>query len=149
MVPHRGPCRLDQDGRLIITGRKKDIIIRGGENISANEVEDVVERHQAVLAAVAIGVPDPRYGERVCCVVAYGRAPTSAWTTSERISRARDGPYKRRPNSFSSGRVSFPLPPPEKSRRTTSESMSWPAVPHRAVSPQRSVLLNGMREERI
>lgn len=61
--------RFNDSGRLIVTGRKKDIIIRGGENISAREVEEVVTRHPAIDAAVAISVPDSRYGERVCCVV--------------------------------------------------------------------------------
>ncbi len=61
---------LDQDGYLFVTDRKKDIIIRGGENISAREVEDVLYRHPGVLEAAVIGVPDPEYGEQVvACVV--------------------------------------------------------------------------------
>jgi acyl-CoA synthetase (AMP-forming)/AMP-acid ligase II len=61
--------RLDADGYLTITDRKKDIIIRGGENISSKEVEDVLTEHPAVLDAAAIGLPDERLGERVCAVV--------------------------------------------------------------------------------
>ena len=61
--------RLDDDGYLTITDRKKDIIIRGGENISSKEVEDVLAEHPAVLESAAIGVPDERLGERVCAVV--------------------------------------------------------------------------------
>jgi acyl-CoA synthetase (AMP-forming)/AMP-acid ligase II len=60
--------RLDDD-RLVITDRKKDIIIRGGQNISASEVEGVLARHEAVAEAVALAMPDDRYGERVCAVV--------------------------------------------------------------------------------
>jgi cyclohexanecarboxylate-CoA ligase len=61
--------RLDADGFLTITDRKKDIIVRGGENISSKEVEDVLATHPAVAEAAAIGMPDERYGERVCAVV--------------------------------------------------------------------------------
>jgi len=50
-------------------GRIKDIIIRGGENISAAEVEHTLEAHPAVKQAVAVGYPDDRLGERVCAFV--------------------------------------------------------------------------------
>jgi acyl-CoA synthetase (AMP-forming)/AMP-acid ligase II len=61
--------RLDPRGFLTITDRKKDIIIRGGENISSVEVEEILERHPAVRAAAAVALPDPRYGEKVCAFV--------------------------------------------------------------------------------
>lgn len=61
--------RLDADGYLTITDRKKDIIVRGGENISSKEVEDVLTAHPAVAEAAAIGSPDEKYGERVCAFV--------------------------------------------------------------------------------
>jgi len=57
------------NGLLIITDRKKDIIIRGGENISSKEVEDVLARHPAVREAAAFSVPHPRLGEAVCAAV--------------------------------------------------------------------------------
>jgi acyl-CoA synthetase (AMP-forming)/AMP-acid ligase II len=60
---------LDPDGWLTITGRMKDVIIRGGENISAIEVEDALEAHPLVVQAVAVGYPDDRLGQRVCAVV--------------------------------------------------------------------------------
>lgn len=60
---------IDGDGWLSIVGRIKDIIIRGGENLSAAEIEGVLEAHPAVRQAVAVGVPDPRLGERVCAFV--------------------------------------------------------------------------------
>lgn len=64
---------LDGDGWLRIVGRIKDLIIRGGENIAAAEVEAVLERHVAVAQAVAVGYPDRLMGERVCVfVVAAG-----------------------------------------------------------------------------
>jgi len=61
--------RLDAEGYLRITDRKKDIIVRGGENISSKEIEDVLLAHPGVAEAAAIGLPDERYGERVCAVV--------------------------------------------------------------------------------
>jgi cyclohexanecarboxylate-CoA ligase len=57
------------DGWLRIVGRIKDLIIRGGENIAAAEVEAVLERHAAVSQAVAVGYPDRLMGERVCAFV--------------------------------------------------------------------------------
>ena len=61
--------RLDADGYLTITDRKKDIIVRGGENISSKEVEDVLSAHPAIAEAAAVGAPDETYGERVCAFV--------------------------------------------------------------------------------
>jgi cyclohexanecarboxylate-CoA ligase len=60
---------LDERGYLRVTGRLADIIIRGGENISAVEVEDLLLEHPAVAEAAVIGIPDPVMGERVCAVV--------------------------------------------------------------------------------
>ena len=60
---------LDANGCLTITDRIKDIIIRGGENISAREVEEVLAAHPKVMEAAAVATPDPRYGERVCAFV--------------------------------------------------------------------------------
>jgi cyclohexanecarboxylate-CoA ligase len=61
--------RLDADGYLTITDRLKDIIIRGGENISSAEVEDLLITHPAVAEVAVIPAPDPAIGERVCAVV--------------------------------------------------------------------------------
>jgi fatty-acyl-CoA synthase len=58
-----------RDGRLTVTGRKKDMIRSGGENIYAREVEDVLMRHTDVIDAAAIAVPDPKYREVVCAVI--------------------------------------------------------------------------------
>ena len=60
---------IDGDGWLTITGRIKDMVIRGGENISVAEVEAVLEAHPAVRHAVAVGYPDARLGERLAAVV--------------------------------------------------------------------------------
>lgn len=61
--------RLDADGYLTITDRKKDIIITGGENVSATEVENRLLSHPAVADAAVIAVPDPRWGETVKAIV--------------------------------------------------------------------------------
>ena len=61
--------RLDEDGYLFIVDRMKDIIIRGGENIAAAEVEAAIYRHPAVAEAAVFGLPDQRLGEVVGAVV--------------------------------------------------------------------------------
>ncbi|WNG87216.1 AMP-binding protein [Mycobacterium sp. ITM-2016-00317] len=60
---------LDDDGWLSIVDRKSDIIIRGGENISAMEVEEVLQSMSGVAEAVAVAAPDARYGERTAAVL--------------------------------------------------------------------------------
>lgn len=60
---------LDPDGYLTITDRKKDVIIRGGENIASKEVEDVLSRHPEVVEAAVVAMPDQRMGEVVCAYV--------------------------------------------------------------------------------
>jgi acyl-CoA synthetase (AMP-forming)/AMP-acid ligase II len=62
--------RLDPEGYLSITDRKKDIIIRGGENISSREIEELTAKIPGVHEVAAVGIRDERLGERVCVVVA-------------------------------------------------------------------------------
>jgi 2,3-dihydroxybenzoate-AMP ligase len=62
-------AKFDREGRLILTGRKKDIIIRGGENISAKEVEELIVSHPRVEQVAAVAMPDPVLGERVCAFI--------------------------------------------------------------------------------
>jgi acyl-CoA synthetase (AMP-forming)/AMP-acid ligase II len=61
--------RLDSDGYLQITGRKKDLIIRGGHNIYPARIENLAMQHPAVARAAALPVPDRRLGEKVCLAV--------------------------------------------------------------------------------
>ena len=63
---------VDADGWVRIVGRLKDVIIRGGENISASEVEAALEAHPDIRHAVAVGYPDPLMGERVAAFVESG-----------------------------------------------------------------------------
>lgn len=60
---------MDNEGYLCITGRIKDIIIRGGENISPREVEEFLMKHEAIVDIQVIGVPSDKYGEEVCAWV--------------------------------------------------------------------------------
>ncbi len=60
---------LDSDGYLYITDRKKDLIIKGGENISPSEIEQVIYLHPSVAETAVVGVPDPEFGEQICAVV--------------------------------------------------------------------------------
>jgi acyl-CoA synthetase (AMP-forming)/AMP-acid ligase II len=71
---HTGDLATLDDGWLTIVGRKKDVIIRGGENIAPAEVERVVAAHPAVRECAAVGVPDDRLGERVCVFVVGDRS---------------------------------------------------------------------------
>ena len=59
----------DEDKYIYISGRKKDIIISGGENITPKQVEDIIYKHLAVESAAVIGVPDPVWGEAVKAVI--------------------------------------------------------------------------------
>ena len=60
---------LQPDGYVKIKDRSKDVIISGGENISSLEVEDVLYRHPAVLAAAVVAMPDEKWGETPCAFV--------------------------------------------------------------------------------
>jgi cyclohexanecarboxylate-CoA ligase len=62
-------ARADADGYIRITGRAKDIIIRGGENIPVIEIEGLLFRHPAVRSIAIVGMPDARLGERACAFV--------------------------------------------------------------------------------
>jgi fatty-acyl-CoA synthase len=57
---------MDDDGYVQITGRIKDMVIRGGENIYPREIEEFLYTHPDILDAQVIGVPDSRYGEELC-----------------------------------------------------------------------------------
>jgi fatty-acyl-CoA synthase len=67
---HSGDLAVMQpDGYVKIKDRSKDVIISGGENISSLEVEDVLYRHPAVMAAAVVARPDPKWGETPCAFV--------------------------------------------------------------------------------
>jgi fatty-acyl-CoA synthase len=72
---------MDERGYLRITGRLKDMIIRGGENISPREVEDVLFEYPGVAEAVVVGIPDESLGEIVAAVIRV--LPGSTVTVTE------------------------------------------------------------------
>jgi len=61
--------RMDADGFVRVTGRLKDIVIRGGMNISARELEEHLLTHPAIATVAVVGMPDERLGEKVCVYV--------------------------------------------------------------------------------
>lgn len=65
---------LDEGGYLYVDGRLDDVIVRGGENISPGEVEDVLRQHPSVRDVAVIGLPDNEWGERVAAVIVLGGA---------------------------------------------------------------------------
>jgi acyl-CoA synthetase (AMP-forming)/AMP-acid ligase II len=61
---------LDEDGFVFVTGRIKELIIKGGENIAPREIDEALLKHPAVLEAAAVGIPDANYGQEImACVV--------------------------------------------------------------------------------
>jgi len=79
---------MDDDGYLSITGRIKDMVIRGGENIYPREVEEFLYGHPDVAEVQVIGVPDTRYGEELCAWVRL--RPGSTLTIDELRAYCRD-----------------------------------------------------------
>lgn len=71
-------ARIDDDGVVSIVDRKKDVIVSGGENVASRDVEEVLHAHPAVADVAVIGLPDPRWGERVCAVVVAREAVDAA-----------------------------------------------------------------------
>ena len=89
----------DEDGYLYITDRKKDLIIRGGENIYPKEIENILHEHPQVLEAGVIGIPDPVYGEAVKAFVVLKTA--GAATEADLMNFCRDHlPTYKRPKSI-------------------------------------------------
>ncbi|MFB2579799.1 AMP-binding protein [Herbiconiux sp. P15] len=94
------------DGVITITGRRKDLIVRGGENISAKEVEDLLLSHPAIEDVAIIGVPDPLMGERACAVVvlregaSLGLADLSAHLDRQAIARQKYPEFLWRVEAF-------------------------------------------------
>jgi acyl-coenzyme A synthetase/AMP-(fatty) acid ligase len=71
---------MDEDGFVRLTGRAKDLIIRGGVNIAPAEIDEALSKHPGIVEAAAVGVPDPIYGEEVVAFVVLrpGGEPTAA-----------------------------------------------------------------------
>ncbi len=81
-------CRMTPEGNLVVEGRDKDMINRGGEKVSAEEVENLVYRVPGVSQVAAVAMPDPALGERICLYVVP--APGTVLTLAE-IRRSMEG----------------------------------------------------------
>jgi long-chain acyl-CoA synthetase len=99
---------IDEDGFVTIVDRIKDMIVTGGENVYSVEVESVLASHPDVAACAVIGLPDPKWGERVHAVIV--KRPDSALSESDldEHCRARIAGYKR-PRSYEIREDSLPL----------------------------------------
>ena len=78
---------MDDEGRLFITDRKKDMIIKGGYNVYPSEIEAYLVEHPGILEVAVIGVPDEKYGEEVMAFVV--KNPGRETTEEEIIEYAR------------------------------------------------------------
>ncbi|GAC1420723.1 MAG: acyl--CoA ligase [Burkholderiaceae bacterium] len=85
---------LDADGFVFITGRIKELIIKGGENIAPREIDEALLKHPAVLEAAAVGIPDVNYGQEimVCIVLKPGHSCTADDLSA--FCKVELGPYK-------------------------------------------------------
>ncbi|MGP5163454.1 AMP-binding protein [Arthrobacter rhombi] len=86
---------MDQDGYLRVEGRIKDLIIRGGENVSPREIEEFLYRHPDVQDVQVIGVPDEKYGEEImACIILHEGAPEMTLETVREYCGGRIAHYK-------------------------------------------------------
>lgn len=86
---------MDQDGYLRVEGRIKDLIIRGGENVSPREIEEFLYRHPDVQDVQVIGVPDEKYGEEImACIILHEGAPEMTLETVREYCAGRIAHYK-------------------------------------------------------
>jgi fatty-acyl-CoA synthase len=78
-------ARMDEDGYVVVEGRIKDMVIRGGENIYPREIEEFLYTHPAIQDVQVIGVPDPKYGEELmaCIILKPGAHPLDAAALAE------------------------------------------------------------------
>ncbi|HTZ00192.1 MAG TPA: AMP-binding protein, partial [Rhodocyclaceae bacterium] len=92
---HTGDLAVMQaDGYVKIKDRSKDIIISGGENISSVEVEDILYRHPAILAAAVVATPDPKWGEVPCAFIELKEGATATEDELKTFCRERMAHFK-------------------------------------------------------
>lgn len=86
---------VDEEGYLYLTGRADDLIIRGGENISPDEVEEVLNSHPKVEESCVIGIPDPEFGEQPFAFCVLRRGEKAQEEEIIEFCRERLSPFKR------------------------------------------------------
>lgn len=100
---------MSPDGYITITGRIKDLIIRGGENIHPLEIEDCLLAHPAVSETSVVGVPDEKYGEVVGAFVVPAAATTEKTGLGEEVLTEELKTWVRQKLSNHLGEYSLPL----------------------------------------
>ena len=85
---------IDAEGYCNIVGRLKDMIIRGGENISPREIEEFLYRHPAVFDVAVVGIPDAKYGEAVCACIRLRAGVTATEEDIREFCRGQIAHYK-------------------------------------------------------
>jgi long-chain acyl-CoA synthetase len=85
---------MDADGFLFVTGRIKELIIKGGENIAPREIDEALLKHPAVLEAAAVGVPDAHYGQEIAAAVVLKSGAQCTATELEAFCERELGRYK-------------------------------------------------------
>jgi hypothetical protein len=89
---------IDAEGYIRITGRSKDVVIRGGENIPVVEIENLLYQHPAIAVVAVVGYPDKRLGERVCAFVSL-KPGASGEPTAYRAPAAHQAVFPRAPRN--------------------------------------------------
>ena len=85
---------MDDDGFVFVTGRIKELIIKGGENIAPREIDEALLKHPAVLEAAAVGIPDANYGQEIMACVILKPGMECSIETLTAFSKKELGPYK-------------------------------------------------------
>ena len=85
---------MDADGYIYVTGRRKELIIKGGENIAPREIDEALLLHTEVVEAAAFAVPCPDYGQRVEAAVKLTEGGTATEPELIALCRAQVGPFK-------------------------------------------------------
>ena len=84
----------DADGYYFVTGRLKELIIKGGENIAPREIDDALYKHPAVLEAAAVGIPDKNYGQEILAAIVLKPGASASEAELRSFCERELGPYK-------------------------------------------------------
>jgi fatty-acyl-CoA synthase len=137
---------MNVDGYVAITGRIKDLIIRGGENISPREIEEFLYTHPKVSEVQVIGVPDPKYGEEVCAWIRLRERTTATEKEIRDFCRGQIATYKiPRYVRFTN---EFPMTVTGKVQKFRMREISLAELGLASARDEKTHLIEGEREER-